>query len=109
MTGRRLLLLLRAEEARAERSVLRELERQGGDVSMTAAELGVSTDSLYRAAARSAGFGARFRRLCQGLAGSREAAVRARRARAAAGSGVAGGRLPGVGVKKKEPPATQTP
>ena len=78
-----LLLLLRARDRRTVTRVLRELERQAGDVSRTAAVLGVSPDSLYRAAARDPdGFGARFAELRQGLAGAQRAGVRARQASA---------------------------
>lgn len=78
MTGQTLLLMLRAQHQDARTHLLETLRRHGGDVSATAAELEVSTDSLYRAAARDATLGVAFRALSQGRAGARRAGVEAR-------------------------------
>lgn len=82
LTGSRLLLLLRAGDETARSRVLEELRDHGGDVSRTAAALGVSTDSLYRAAARDVTFGIAWRAIAMGRAGARAAAVRSRVQRA---------------------------
>lgn len=83
LTGKRLLLMLRAEDDLAQTKVLSVLEQHRGDVTATARALEVSTDSLYGLAARFPAFGERFRAACQGLEGAQRAAVRARRQRAA--------------------------
>lgn len=81
MRGRRLLLMLRAEDRTTEDMVIETLRRHDGVVTRTAAELGVSTDALYRAAARGGRFGDAWRAAAQGRDGARRAAVKARRAR----------------------------
>lgn len=81
--GKRLLLLLRAEDDIAYATVESTLTANRGDVMATARALGVSSDSLYLIARRFPAFGERFRKACQGLEGARAAALRVRRQRAA--------------------------
>lgn len=66
MIGPTLLLLLRARDDRARAHVLETLRANAGDVTRTAAALEVSSDSLYRAAARDGALGVAFRALAQG-------------------------------------------
>lgn len=84
MTGKKLLLMLRAEDDLAQATVLHALHERRGDVTAAARMLGVSTDSLYAIARRFPAFGERFRAQRQGIEGAQRAAVRARRTRAAA-------------------------
>lgn len=83
LTGKRLLLMLRAEDDLAQATVLRVLDERCGDVCATARELGVSPGSLYAIARRFPAYGERFRRACQGIEGAQRAAVRTRMLRAA--------------------------
>lgn len=81
--GKRLLLLLRAEQPEAQQRVLAALQENGGNVSATARALGVSAESLYLLAPRGTAYGDAFRAACQGMTGAQRAAVAARRLRAA--------------------------
>lgn len=79
MTGQTLLLLLRARHADARQRVLDELRAHGGNVSETAAELGVAVSTLYDWRHRDPELARGFAALAQGREGSRRAAAAARR------------------------------
>lgn len=83
LTGKRLLLLLRAEDDIAQATVLHALRQHHGNVTASARTLGVSVESLYSIARRFPAYGERFRAACQGIEGAQRTAVRTRRLRAA--------------------------
>lgn len=63
-----LLPLMRAGHGPTLRSVLRVLQRHGGDVQATAGALGISPDVLYLTARRHPAWGEQFAALRQGKA-----------------------------------------